>query len=105
MSFRPGDSKREEFRKYLEKAGLLDALTRALVNLYNENEKPTDALQYMKDLLFPSPFENQAVAKEIDELKKEIAALKIENEELKSKLNGSDSQSAESEVSPQSNHE
>lgn len=72
------DSKREEFRKYLEKAGVLDALTKGkfeqfwrcfacyfgrflsyymivfiavLVNLYEEPEKPSNALEYpLKDI-------------------------------------------------------
>ena len=45
-SFRPADSKREEFRKYLEKAGVLDSLTKILVSLYEEPEKPNNALEY-----------------------------------------------------------
>lgn len=44
--FQPIDSKREEFRKYLEKAGAMDALTKVLVMLYDEPEKPADALEY-----------------------------------------------------------
>jgi len=38
--------KREEFRRYLEKCGVMDALTRILVSLYEETEKPADALEY-----------------------------------------------------------
>jgi len=41
------ESKREEFRTYLERTGVIDAFTRALVSLYEETEKPNDALQYM----------------------------------------------------------
>lgn len=44
--YRVADSKREEFRKYLEKAGVMDALTKVLVNLYEEPEKPANALEY-----------------------------------------------------------
>nr|CAD7407591.1 unnamed protein product [Timema poppensis] len=40
------DSKREEFRKYLERAGVMEALTKVLVGLYEEAEKPTNALEY-----------------------------------------------------------
>lgn len=39
-------AKREEFRKYLERSGVMDALTKILVSLYEETEKPTDALEY-----------------------------------------------------------
>lgn len=48
MSYKPGDSKKEEFRKYLEKAGVLDALTKTLVCLYEEPEKPNNALDFLR---------------------------------------------------------
>ena len=35
-----GESKKEEFRKYLERSGVIDALTMVLVALYEEPEKP-----------------------------------------------------------------
>lgn len=38
--YKPIDAKREEFRKYLERAGVMDAVTKALVSLYEEDEKP-----------------------------------------------------------------
>lgn len=38
--YKPIDAKREEFRKYLERAGVMDAVTKALVSLYEEEEKP-----------------------------------------------------------------
>ena len=44
-AFDQPDSKKEEFRKYLERAGVIDALTRVLVGLYDEPEKPTNALE------------------------------------------------------------
>ena len=37
------DSKKEEFRKYLEKSGVIDALTKVLVGLYEEPERPPNA--------------------------------------------------------------
>ena len=40
------DSKKEEFRKYLEKAGVVDQLTRVLVGLYEEPNKPNNAVEY-----------------------------------------------------------
>ena len=48
MSYKPADSKKEEFRKYLEKAGVLDALTKTLVTLYEEPEKPNNALDFLR---------------------------------------------------------
>jgi hypothetical protein len=45
MSFQTTDSKKEEFRKYLEKSGVIDQLTRVLVGLYEEPEKPSNAIE------------------------------------------------------------
>jgi hypothetical protein len=67
-------SKKEEFRRYLEKTGVLDALTKVLVGLYEEPERPSNSLEYMKRYL------GAPVAVDVDGLKRE-------NEELKSKLN------------------
>lgn len=44
--FQPSENKREEFRKYLERTGVMDALTKVLVSLYEEPDKPDDALEY-----------------------------------------------------------
>ena len=46
MSFQTTESKKEEYRKYLEKAGVIDQLTRVLVGLYEEPEKPQNAIEY-----------------------------------------------------------
>lgn len=40
------DIKREEFRKYLEHAGVLDSLTNILIALYEEQDKPDDGTEY-----------------------------------------------------------
>ncbi|XP_050309221.1 c-Myc-binding protein homolog isoform X2 [Anthonomus grandis grandis] len=50
-SYEPSIVKREEFRKYLEKSGVMDALTKVLVNLYEEAHKPDDAVEYIIDKL------------------------------------------------------
>lgn len=49
--------KREEFRKYLERTGVMDTLTKILVNLYEEPEKPVDALEYPFLINLHSPIE------------------------------------------------
>ena len=67
MSKMTQDAKKDEFRKYLEKAGVLELLTKSLVSvrfdwflcsptsidcdvqLYEEPEKPNDALSYLKN--------------------------------------------------------
>eukprot|EP01137_Pigoraptor_chileana_P009260 Opistho-2@57255 len=84
MSYQAADSKKEEFRRYLEKSGVIDSLTKVLVGLYEEPEKPSNALDFIKQYLgAPAGVdvdqlkeENEALKKEIDELKKEIDNLK-----------------------------
>ena len=45
MSVQTTEQKKEEFRKYLEKSGIVDQLTRVLVGLYEQSEKPTDPMK------------------------------------------------------------
>ncbi|CAK65862.1 unnamed protein product (macronuclear) [Paramecium tetraurelia] len=71
------DSKKEEFRKYLEKAGVIDQLTRVLVGLYEEPEKPNNAIDYVKKYL------GSPVDIDVDKLKLEYEKLKDENIRLK----------------------
>ncbi|CAD8057050.1 unnamed protein product [Paramecium primaurelia] len=77
MSFQTTDSKKEEFRKYLEKAGVIDQLTRVLVGLYEEPEKPNNAIDYVKKYL------GSPVDIDVDKLKLEYEKLKDENIKLK----------------------
>mmetsp|Transcript_25324 Transcript_25324/g.31207 ORF Transcript_25324/g.31207 Transcript_25324/m.31207 type:complete len:103 (+) Transcript_25324:200-508(+) len=65
------DSKKEEYKKYLEKQGVTDALTKVLVGLYEEPDRPSNALDYIKKHLSGI---------------NEVDALKKENEELKNKV-------------------
>ena len=69
------DAKKEEFKKYLEKAGVLEVLTKSLVSLYEEPDKPGDAVSYLKKSVGGT--ENDKV---------EIEKLQSENAELKSKV-------------------
>ncbi|XP_064627781.1 c-Myc-binding protein-like [Lineus longissimus] len=88
-SYRPADSKREEFRKYLEKVGVLDALTKVLVGLYEEPEKPNNALDFLRQHLGasgPETADVEALRLEVSELKQKLEQLTEENTELKGKL-------------------
>lgn len=88
-SYKPADSKREEFRKYLEKSGVLDALTKVLVGLYEEPEKPNDALDFLRHHIGASGPENadvEALKLEVTELRQKNEQLTDENSELKQKL-------------------
>lgn len=88
-TYKAADSKREEFRKYLEKAGVLDALTKVLVGLYEEPEKPNNALDFLKQHLGasgPETSDVEALKLELSELKQKVEQLSEENTELKNKL-------------------
>jgi len=71
------DTKREEFRKYLEKEGVLESLTKALVALYEEPDKPSDALAFVR---------NNFAATELHTLKAQMENLTQDNEQLKAKV-------------------
>ncbi|XP_078042387.1 c-Myc-binding protein isoform X1 [Augochlora pura] len=81
-AMKPVDSKKEEFRKYLERAGVMEALTKILVSLYEEPEKPDDPLEYVRQRIGDIT-ENDV---EIDSLKNELIEAKAKIVELKAKL-------------------
>jgi len=88
-SYKGADSKREEFRKYLEKAGVLDALTKVLVGLYEEPEKPNNALDFLKQHLGasgPETVDVETLKLEVTELRQKTEQLQEQNTELKNKL-------------------
>ncbi len=39
------EAKKDEFRNYLEKTGVVDTLTKVLVSLYEESDRPNNALE------------------------------------------------------------
>uniref|UniRef100_A0A1B6GYV9 c-Myc-binding protein n=1 Tax=Cuerna arida TaxID=1464854 RepID=A0A1B6GYV9_9HEMI len=88
-SYRPLDSKREEFRKYLEKAGAMDALTKVLVMLYDEPEKPADALEYIRKHLGdnrPEDVEVGVLKTDLEAAMAKIQTLEGEIQVLKERL-------------------
>jgi hypothetical protein len=40
-----GEKKNDEFKKYLDKAGIIDQLTRLVVGLYEEDIRPQNPLE------------------------------------------------------------
>lgn len=45
------DLKRAEFRRYLQRTGVADSVTKAFVALYEETNKPSNALEYIAQFL------------------------------------------------------
>mmetsp|Transcript_25246 Transcript_25246/g.37720 ORF Transcript_25246/g.37720 Transcript_25246/m.37720 type:complete len:91 (-) Transcript_25246:560-832(-) len=86
-SFQTPESKKEEFRKYLEKSGVIDALTRVLVVLYEEPERPQNAIDYIKRYMgAPANVDVDAIRNENEEMKAKIKELTRTVEELNSSL-------------------
>mmetsp|Transcript_8294 Transcript_8294/g.12029 ORF Transcript_8294/g.12029 Transcript_8294/m.12029 type:complete len:91 (-) Transcript_8294:604-876(-) len=86
-SFQTPESKKEEFRKYLEKSGVIDALTRVLVGLYEEPERPQNAIDYIKRYMgAPANVDVDAIRNENEEMKAKIKELTRTVEELNSSL-------------------
>ena len=80
MSVQTTEQKKEEFRKYLEKAGVVDQLTKVLVGLYEEPEKPQNAIEFIKKCLgAPSDID-------VDSLKAQNEQLKLERMELERRV-------------------
>nr|XP_033792063.1 c-Myc-binding protein-like [Geotrypetes seraphini] len=87
--YKAADSKREQFRRYLEKAGVLDTLTKGLVALYEEPEKTNNALDFLKRHLGASGHETSDVEilrLELAEFKQKYELILEEYRELKTRL-------------------
>lgn len=79
------DSKKEEFRRYLEKTNVIDALTKVLVGLYEEPERPVNAIDYIRKYMGAPPNidveslkkENDDLRQSVDLLTKQVDALQV----------------------------
>ncbi|XP_014219461.1 c-Myc-binding protein homolog isoform X1 [Copidosoma floridanum] len=92
---KPTDIKREDFRKYLEHAGVLDSLTNILIALYEEQDKPDDGTEYFRKYFASEAVEAHKKA-EVDGLKRELAEAKAVIAELKEKIKQLEKSSPES---------
>ncbi|KAF7652002.1 hypothetical protein LDENG_00102760 [Lucifuga dentata] len=87
--YRASESKREQFRRYLEKSGVLDTITSVLVALYEESDKPTNAMDFIKLHLGAAaaePADAEALRMELADLQQKCNLLMEENKELKNRL-------------------
>merc|ERR1712071_192504 len=87
MSVQTTEQKKEEFRKYLERAGVIDQLTKVLVGLYEEPEKPGNAIEFIKKCLgAPSDTDVEQLKADNEELRRNKAELEKKIEDLKRDL-------------------
>ncbi|KAH9602250.1 hypothetical protein KSS87_015411 [Heliosperma pusillum] len=63
------EAKKEAFRRYLESSGVVDALTKVLVALYEQNHKPASAVEFVQQKLGgPSLAEYEKLQADMSEL-------------------------------------
>ena len=79
MSFQGPDAKKEEFRKYLERAGVVDTLTKALVGLYEAPDCPVNAMAFVKEFIGAT---GDSGGGDIESLRRENEALREKNADL-----------------------
>jgi len=70
------DERNREFKKYLEKQGVVDIYTKALSALYEEEKRPIDAIEYIRKFFGENNEEFKKLKEENENLKKEIEILK-----------------------------
>ncbi|KYQ91626.1 hypothetical protein DLAC_07398 [Tieghemostelium lacteum] len=86
-------AEKEEYKQYLEKSGVIDALSKVLVGLYEESEKPSDALEFIKKHLGNSlGVDVDALKQENADLKAEVAVLTQRVDDLSKKLEAANKQ-------------
>eukprot|EP00899_Mesostigma_viride_P003219 jgi/Mesvir1/12899/Mv05925-RA.1 len=80
------DSKKEAFRKYMESSGVVDSLTKVLVQIYEEPNKPSSAIEYIKQALgAPTAAEYDALIAEKEELQAKYDELLAKCEALEAR--------------------
>ena len=90
-NYQTPESKKQEFRKYLEKSGVIDALTKVFVGLYEEPERPANAVDYIKRYIgAPTGVDVEAIRAENEQLKVDKANLEASIKDLNKRLQGDD---------------
>lgn len=78
-----------QYRKYLERAGVIDALSKALIKLYEEQNKPEDAIRFVRKFMCescPDDAQYDVMKNDLDEAKTTIARLEQELERLRGQM-------------------
>lgn len=83
-SYKTPAEKKDEFRRYLETSGAINALTLAMVNLFEEENKPLDSTNYLLKQLGDKhpPGKDQQQLEELQSIKKQNKKLKEQVKEM-----------------------
>lgn len=93
-SFKPIDGSKEDFRKYLDRKGVLDAITKVLIKC--NSDRPENAIEYLLDNLGERLKDKDTIAR----LENELNDARNEIEVLKREMNALKLQTASSSSSP-----
>lgn len=83
------ESKRVQYRKYLERAGVIDALSKALIKLYEEQNKPEDAIRFVRKFMCescPDDAQYDIMKNDLEVAKVTIARMEQELERLRGQM-------------------
>ena len=79
-------SKREAFRKYLETGNVIETLNRAMIQLHEQEEKPKDPLNFIRNVIGAAPGEDvDALIRKNQDLHARVIQLRNELELLQKK--------------------
>uniref|UniRef100_A0A8D9BRP7 c-Myc-binding protein n=1 Tax=Cacopsylla melanoneura TaxID=428564 RepID=A0A8D9BRP7_9HEMI len=85
----PNEKSKQAFRQYLERSGVVDRITSALVMLFSLEERPDDPLDFIRRNLGdprPEVAEYEAALKSLEDARLEAEQLKINVDQLKRRL-------------------
>ncbi|XP_059619455.1 c-Myc-binding protein homolog [Phlebotomus argentipes] len=88
MAYKPIDSRRDDYRKYLERNGVMETLTKVLCKLMlqYESDKQDDAIEFIRKNLGDAVYETDLISSlrsQLEESRKEIEDLKRQIRDLK----------------------
>ncbi|CRK93419.1 CLUMA_CG006955, isoform A [Clunio marinus] len=88
MSFKPIDESKEEFRVYLAKQGVLDALSKVLAKIHEvQPENPLEFIQENVAISLSQKDTIRDLESKLNDAKQEIVRLQKENDRLKQQQN------------------
>ncbi|XP_055695054.1 c-Myc-binding protein homolog [Lutzomyia longipalpis] len=89
MAYKPIDSRRDDYRKFLERNGVMETLTKVLCKLmlqYEKDDNKDDAIDFIRKNLGDAVYESDVITSlraQLEESRKEIEDLKRQIQELK----------------------
>uniref|UniRef100_A0A3Q2PS75 MYC binding protein n=1 Tax=Fundulus heteroclitus TaxID=8078 RepID=A0A3Q2PS75_FUNHE len=84
--YRASDSKREHFRRYLEKTGVVDSLTSGRTLIFILQPSPSRFVKQHLGAVDLTSADTEALKQEVSNLREKCSRLEEENKDLKARL-------------------